>query len=324
MSDSTSTETASLFHRIRMLDGTRYATSYVGFIVGEKCVGQVHRTLLPLLLECYLHNKPCFQLVSQNNIIDKICNVAPDTRIVLDVEPSTQEARSAAMDVAVQLFIDKGLISKRHGELFPISMGSPADHIICVIDRNAAPFFGVTSVGVHLNCFVRQNDGNLSLWMAQRSSNKSTFPSYWDPTVAGGQPVGLTLMDNMIKEAKEEAGIDSTLAGKARSVGCLSQMTCKSDGTCLKQSLYYCWDLEVDYGFVPCVTDGEVALFELWSAEKLENEVRHGSRLRPAMRLVAADFLMRHGFITPDSEPDYAKIQNAIHKERLLLWESTK
>jgi len=314
---SSLTNNTNLFDRISELDGTRHATSYVGFVVAGKCVGQVHRTLVSILLECYLDDKPCFQLMTEESC-DEISNAAPGARLVLVVEP-TQKSRTAAMDVAVQLFIDKGLISKRHGDLFPISVGSPADETLCVIDRNAASFFGVTSVGVHLICYIRKKNGNLFLWMAQRSPNKSTFPSYWDPTVAGGQPVGLTLMDNMMKEAGEETGIDPTLAGCARSVGCLSQMTSKCDGTCLKQSLYYCWDLEVDDSFVPHANDGEVAQFDLWSAAKLENEVRHGSRLRPAMRLVVTDFLIRHGVVTPDSESHYAKIQSAMHRERLIL-----
>jgi hypothetical protein len=38
------------------------------------------------------------------------------------------------------------------------------------------------------------------------------------------------------------------------------------------------------------------------------------------MRLVVTDFLIRHGVITPDNEPDYAKLQAAMHRDRLVLW----
>ncbi len=54
--------------------------------------------------------------------------------------------------------------------------------------------------------------------------------------MAGGQPVGLSLRDNMIKEAGEEAGLSAAQAGEARATGVLSQMTAKDDGSCLKQS----------------------------------------------------------------------------------------
>ena len=52
---------------------------------------------------------------------------------------------------------------------------------------------------------------------------------------------------------------------------------------------------------------------------RLEREVREGELLRPAMRLVMADFLIRHGAITPDNEADYERIVRAMHQERLVL-----
>ncbi len=52
---------------------------------------------------------------------------------------------------------------------------------------------------------------------------------------------------------------------------------------------------------------------------RLEEEVRRGELLRPAMRLVMTDFLIRHGAITPDSEPDYEQLVLAMHTPRLVL-----
>uniref|UniRef100_A0A7S2XRZ1 Uncharacterized protein n=1 Tax=Attheya septentrionalis TaxID=420275 RepID=A0A7S2XRZ1_9STRA len=114
-------------------------------------------------------------------------------------------------------------------------------------------------------------------------------------------------------------------------VGCLSQMThklqddqhysggaTKSSSSCMKQSLYYSWDLEVDASFRPIAVDGEVAQFRLWTASELEQEVRYGNNLRPAMRLVITDFLMRHGIITPDTESNYTQIRNAMTNHRLV------
>ena len=93
--------------------------------------------------------------------------------------------------------------------------------ILATVNRNAAPYLGLDSVGVHLLCYVRHatqddninnTDGNsISLWLAQRSENKSQYPLSWDPTVAGGQPYGISLHENMIKEAYEEAGIDRSM-----------------------------------------------------------------------------------------------------------------
>eukprot|EP00537_Pseudo-nitzschia_pungens_P018958 CAMPEP_0172401320 /NCGR_PEP_ID=MMETSP1061-20121228/49650_1 /TAXON_ID=37318 /ORGANISM="Pseudo-nitzschia pungens, Strain cf. pungens" /LENGTH=223 /DNA_ID=CAMNT_0013134919 /DNA_START=55 /DNA_END=726 /DNA_ORIENTATION=- len=222
--------------------------------------------------------------------------------------------------------------------MYPITdlSNTGGKEILATINRNAAPFLGITSIGVHLLCYVRDDDAgssssssnrknNASLWLGQRAANKSHNALRWDPTVAGGQPASMGLFDNLIKEAGEEAGIDpGIVAQNAVATGCLSQMTCKENGTCMKQSLYYTWDMPVDRDFVPHPADGEVAEFKLFSAEELEYEVRHGKRLRPAMILVVTDFLIRHGVITPDNEPDYAEIIAAMHRERLVLEYSTQ
>jgi isopentenyldiphosphate isomerase len=287
---------SSILSRIQDLDATRHASSYVGFVVGSECVGQVHRDLVSLFLE----KLNCFQLQNE----------------ALHLKP--EDDRTAAMDTATQMLIDHKFIKKRHSDMYPVSSG-PGQPPLCLLNRNAAPYFGITSVGVHLLCY-KNHPQDVSLWMAQRAANKAHFPSLWDPTVAGGQPANLSLWENVVKEAQEEAGVTRNQLEKAQSVSCLSLMTSKVDGTCLKQSLYYCWELHVDDNFEPTAVDGEVAKFELWNAATLMEEVQSGSRLRPAMRLVIADFLIRHGIITPDTEPDYSQIQAALHRDRLVLW----
>jgi len=227
------------------------------------------------------------------------------------------------------VLLDCGIISKKHTDEYPVTdlkdeegrgpNGSQA--ILATINRNAAPYLGITSVGVHLLAYVRHSStpNDVSLWLAQRAATKSHNALRWDPTVAGGQPMWMGLFENLVKEAGEEAGIDpQQVTETASSTGCLSQMTCKADGTCMKHSLYYTWDMLVDSEFVPKAVDGEVAQFELCSAKTLEQEVRHGNRLRPAMILVVTDFLIRHGVITPDNEPDYAKILSAMHQPRIV------
>ena len=231
------------------------------------------------------------------------------------------DARSKVFEDFTDLLLDCGNLRKRHTDVYPVTdLTKPGlGEILATVNRNAAPFLGVTSVGVHLLCYVRDGK-DVSLWLAQRAPSKSHNALRWDPTVAGGQPASMGFLENVIKEAGEEAGIDPrAVAENAVSTGCLSQMTCKPDGTCMKQSLYYTWDMPVGVGFVPRPADGEVSAFELCPAERLVHEVRHGDRLRPAMVLVVTGFLIRHGVIAPDNEPDYAGILAAMHRERLVL-----
>ena len=256
-----------------------------------------------------------------------------------DDENEKVKLHSEKLDEIADYFVKVGIISKRHEDRYPVlSLGpirkelnypSNEGRLIATIDRNLAPFFGIDSVGVHLLCFVKggkpiNKDGNtctpnVSLWMAQRSAAKSSFPNKWDPTVAGGQPNELSLFENLMKEAYEEAGIPSEMSRQATSAGCLSQMTSRADGSCMKYSKYFVWDLGVAKEFRPYPRDGEVQMFELWDTETLLHELKQGDRLRPAMRLVVADFLIRHGIITPDNEPQLAEIQAAMHQKRLTL-----
>ena len=81
--------------------------------------------------------------------------------------------------------------------MYPITdLGMAGGEILATVNRNAAPFLGVSSVGVHLLCYVRDgdsdgdgdanNNSSISLWLAQRAANKSHNALRWDPTVAGG------------------------------------------------------------------------------------------------------------------------------------------
>ena len=70
------------------------------------------------------------------------------------------------------------------------------------------------------------------------------------------------------------------------------------------------------------VAEGEQALAEQEHAAtraRLEAEAREGSRFRPAMVALMADFLLRHGLLTPDAEPEYEELLLALHRPRLVL-----
>merc|ERR1719253_1543221 len=152
----------------------------------------------------------------------------------------------------------------------------------------------------------------------------------WDPTVAGGQPARLSLIENVIKEAREEAGVPAEwIAGNgARDAATLfadhtddpvTITGAKSDGTCLKNSLYYSCDLRVPRDWTPTPVDGEVSEFRLYTMGELEEELRCGDRLRPAMRAVLLDFMLRHGALKGGGE-DEAELRQALRRERLILW----
>lgn len=173
------------------------------------------------------------------------------------------------------------------------------------MERAATPFFGIGGFGVHVNGFVRKADG-LYMWIARRAADRYICPDKLDNIVAGGQPVGLSLQENLIKECAEEAAIPVDIAQQARPVGAIRYCMETPDG--VKPDTIFCYDLELDEGFIPKNTDGEVASFTLMPIEDVAEIVRNGDDFKFNCNLVIIDFLIRHGLITPDQEPDYERL----------------
>ena len=86
----------------------------------------------------------------------------------------------------------------------------------------------------------------------------------------------------------------------------------------MKRSLYYSADLQVPPDWTPTAVDGEVSEFKLYSMEELEQELRVGNSVRPAMRAVLLDFMMRHNALK--GEDDNGELRDAMRRERLMLW----
>lgn len=215
----------------------------------------------------------------------------------------TPEQRSAALAGVVREWRGSGLLRRVSGELLAVGagMGEPP---LFLIDRSAVQAFGFSAVGVHVNGYVRRDDG-LHVWVAERAAGRHSYPGMLDNMVAGGQPAGLSLRENVVKEAAEEAGIPCALALRARPAGAVTY--CLEAEAGLRPDILYVYDLELPAGFEPRNADGEVAHFELWPAARLADTVRDTRRFKFNCNLVIIDFLIRRGVLGPE-EPDYAAI----------------
>ncbi len=222
-----------------------------------------------------------------------------------DDEPAASRAFS---DLADRL-VDVGEIPNRHGELYAVATLFEAP-TLAVVDRQAVSWFGVLAHGVHINGFVRGDDG-ISMWVAVRSPSKATFPGMLDNMVAGGQPFGITPDDNVRKECAEEAGVPDELSRRATSVSAVSY--CAEHDRGLKPDTMFCYDLELPADFEPRVVDGEVERFELWPIERVAETVATTQRFKFNCNLVVIDFLVRHGLLGPD-DPDYAAIVDGLNQ----------
>ena len=215
----------------------------------------------------------------------------------------TLAKRSERVGAVLADLHDAGYIAGWRDELYAIGPGlyAPAE---LLIERAAVPLFGVGGHGVHMNGYVRDGE-ELYMWVARRSDTKPTWPGLLDQLVAGGQPAGMGVRENLIKECGEEADISPQLAETAKSVGAISYCMDTPEG--LRPDKIFVFDLELPSAFVPKNTDGEVAAFELWPLERVAETVRDTQAFKPNCALVALDFLIRHGFVGPE-EPDYIEL----------------
>jgi hypothetical protein len=221
---------------------------------------------------------------------------------------ATPAARTAAMAFVVETLAAEGVIKGVRGELYPVSTGFAANPFF-QMERAAVPLFGVRAYGIHVNGFVRKNGATL-LWVAQRAADKQTFPGQLDQIVAGGQPVGLRLTENLVKECGEEASIPAALARTAVAVGAVTYCCEVNEG--LRPDVLFCYDLELPADFIPKNSDGEVAAFHLWPVDKAMHIVASTREFKFNCNLVAIDFFIRHGFLAPD-HPEYVELLRALH-----------
>ncbi len=210
-------------------------------------------------------------------------------------------SRTTALGDLIAVLVAEGVVPAPRGEHYPVypAWGAPP---LFSLDRAAVASFGTIAYGIHVNGYLRRPDGGLDLWIATRSRDRSVAPGKLDNLIAGGQPVGLSLRDNLIKEAYEEAAIGPELARRAVPVGTVTYRLEQPAG--VKADCLFVYDLEVPRDFEPRNTDGEVESFERLPWERVAEIVRDSDAFKFNCNLVIIDFLIRHGLLGPE-HPDY-------------------
>jgi isopentenyldiphosphate isomerase len=217
------------------------------------------------------------------------------------------EARTQAVDNVLRRMHADGLVPGWRDESYPVgpTFTSPP---LMQMERAAIPLFGIRAYGIHVNGFVSKGDA-IGMWIGRRSPDKPTYPDKLDNMIAGGQPIGISLMENLIKEAAEEAAVPEDLARRARPVGAISYCADTPEG--LKPDIQFCYDLEVPADFTPRNTDGEIASFHLLPFDEVLRTVDDTDEFKFNCNLVIIDFAIRHGVITPE-HPEYLDIVRGL------------
>lgn len=280
----------SLLDRIRACQNDA-GDSYVPFCVAGLAIGQIKRDFVE-------------SIAKFGNVFE-----IDDASVALTANLRSYEARTQAMARVLDELRIEGLVPGWRDEPYPAGPAFNAPPLF-EMERAAVPLFGVPGSGVHMNGWLNK-DGRTHMWIARRSLSKPTGPGKLDQMVGGGQPVGMSLRNNLIKECGEEAGIPDTLAEMAKPVGTVSYTTIRPEG--LRNDVLFNFDLYVPNGFQPVNQDGEVAEFMLWDIDEVMQRLSDTEDFKFNSALVIIDFLIRHGFIEAD-DPDYPDIVAGLHR----------
>lgn len=230
--------------------------------------------------------------------------------VQLQAELTTPEQRTQAVDGLMRKLHNQGVIDTWVGERYPVTL-SYEQTAVLEVERAAAAYLGIKSFGIHINGLVAKADG-LYVWVGTRTLSKPFWPGKLDQMVAGGLPVGMSLLDNLAKEAQEEANIPAELALQAKPVSTLHYRQALSRG--LENSTLFIYDLWLPEHFIPENTDGEVERFQLIPLAELAELTAQVNVFKDNCNLVNLDLLLRQGFI-PTTDPDYAQLKQALYAE---------
>lgn len=228
--------------------------------------------------------------------------------IVISKRLKTPLQRTEAIDAVLRDLHRQGVIDTWVGERYPVCLGYQQDPVL-ELERAAAIYLGIKSFGIHVNGLVEKAEG-VHVWVGTRTLDKPFWPGKLDQMVAGGLPMGLSLLDNLVKEAKEEANIPATLAKQAQPVSTLHYRQALSRG--LEDSTLFIYDLWLPESFIPENTDGEVEQFQLIPLAQLADLTAEVFVFKDNCNLVNLDLLLRLGFI-PTTDPQYPVLKQGLY-----------
>lgn len=225
----------------------------------------------------------------------------------------TYGKRSEAVDAVLQTLRTDASLKCLNGwrdEKYSV-MARFSDPPLMCMERAATSLFGVKRYGVHINGYTVSDNGDVNMWLARRSATKQTFPGLLDNMAGGGLAAGVGITQTLVKECKEEACIPAALAEKAHPVSTISYTYEDEEGVFAESQFVF--DLKLPLDFKPAIGDGEVQDFYLLPISKVK-ELVASDDFKPNSAMVALDFLIRHSFIDPDTEPLYQEFVSGLHQ----------
>ena len=193
-----------------------------------------------------------------------------------------------------------------------------------LVERAVAGVLGIITYGIHINGYVLDpKSKKIQFWVPRRSKTKQTWPLMLDNIIAGGLGYPYGIYETVLKESMEEANLEkSVIEDNIKATGSVSYLYFTGDISVTKFNkesdfivgeVQYVYDLKLSEDIIPKPNDGEVESFNLFSLQETINALRN-KEFKPNCALVMVDFLIRHGYITPENEPNYLELVTRMHR----------
>jgi 8-oxo-dGTP pyrophosphatase MutT (NUDIX family) len=248
-------------------------------------------------------------------------SIDDDERLLTLTAGNTAEERSKAVATTLLAMRQLGhfkVLNKWRDELYAVY--GKGKELLFNVERSASPLFGVVTYGIHLTAYTRNKDtGEIKIWTPRRARTKQTYGGMLDNAVAGGIASGESPFESLVRECGEEASLPEELVRKsARAAGTVTYYYIRDERAggetnLMQPECQYIYDLELPEDTIPKPGDDEVEVFYLWSIEEVKQAMENGE-FKPNCALVVLDFLIRHGFLTTENEPNLIEIVSRLHR----------
>jgi 8-oxo-dGTP pyrophosphatase MutT (NUDIX family) len=146
------------------------------------------------------------------------------------------------------------------------------------VERSLVRPLGLMLRTVQVNVFSFQ-DKRLKVWLARRAAGKAVDPGKLDTLVGGGIAGDETPLEALVRECREEAGIERGLARRAVPVGVMDSTAAAFDDTTqvFHRERLMLYDLKVPLDFIPKLLDGESADVQCLSVDGIQASLASGT-----------------------------------------------
>ena len=204
-------------------------------------------------------------------------------------------------------------------ELFPV-YAADGEHVLD-FDGVRIDLFRVVNYAVHMLGWVTAKDAGKKYWVLRRSLTNMTYPGKLDNTVGGSLSSCEKPIDCIVRECEEELSLDPAYThANIKPCGTLSYHMTKSDlgAPGCQPQVQYLYEMEFAEDVIPKIGDGEVGEIHLKTLDEVRTAPSNGEfKLNCSMTWLS--YLIRHGHLTAENEPDLVEICSRLHRKHDLF-----